>query len=185
MEELLRGFPAQVEIPVAWGEQDPFGHVNAIIYFRYFETARIDYLMRAGFWARMHETGVGPIVASAECRFRIPVTFPDTVVSAARVKSINGEDRFTMEHIVVSKAQGKIAAQGECLLVTYSHHVKGQDAHARRVAPEHRPAGELVRATSVPLPPATIRALRPPQSPRARAERSGSAGSQRGMCGTP
>ena len=43
MEKLLADYPVVVETPVAWGEMDAFGHVNNIVYFRYFETARIAY----------------------------------------------------------------------------------------------------------------------------------------------
>ena len=39
--EALRDFPLVVEIPVQWGDQDAFGHVNNAAYFRWFESARI------------------------------------------------------------------------------------------------------------------------------------------------
>jgi acyl-CoA thioester hydrolase len=29
-------------IPIRWGDMDAMGHVNNTIYFRYFETIRID-----------------------------------------------------------------------------------------------------------------------------------------------
>ena len=37
----LAGYPVRIEVPVAWGEMDAFGHVNNVVYFRYFESARI------------------------------------------------------------------------------------------------------------------------------------------------
>jgi len=37
----LAGFPVRIEIPVAWGEMDAFGHGNNVAYFRYFESAQI------------------------------------------------------------------------------------------------------------------------------------------------
>ncbi len=40
---LLKGFPVVVEITVAWGEMDALKHVNNVVYFRYFENARIAY----------------------------------------------------------------------------------------------------------------------------------------------
>lgn len=36
----LDGYPVRIEVPVAWGELDAFGHVNNTAYFRYFESAR-------------------------------------------------------------------------------------------------------------------------------------------------
>ena len=46
MSEVLQGYPVTVEIPVAWGDMDAYGHVNNTMYFRYFETARIAYFYR-------------------------------------------------------------------------------------------------------------------------------------------
>ena len=41
-------FPVHIEVPVAWGEQDLFGHVNNVVYFRYFESVRMHFLERIG-----------------------------------------------------------------------------------------------------------------------------------------
>jgi acyl-CoA thioester hydrolase len=118
--ELLDGFPVAVEIPVAWGEMDAFRHVNNIVYFRYFETARIEYLRRVGLGGERAEDGIGPIMRDVRCRFRRPVTFPDTVTVGARVTEM-GEDRFTMEYRVVSRRQGDVAAEGSGVLVAYDY----------------------------------------------------------------
>ena len=63
-KKLLEGFPVIVEFPVAWGEMDALGHVNNIVYFRYFETARIAYFERVKLLELMEKTGIGPILAS-------------------------------------------------------------------------------------------------------------------------
>ena len=39
----LEDFNVIVEQKVAWGEMDALSHVNNAVYFRYFETARIEY----------------------------------------------------------------------------------------------------------------------------------------------
>ena len=41
MQEILKLYSVTIETPVAWGEMDAFQHVNNIVYFRYFESARI------------------------------------------------------------------------------------------------------------------------------------------------
>lgn len=120
LNELLSEYPAILEIPIAWGDMDAFGHVNNTIYIRHFESVRIVYLQLIGQQEYMRADGVGPILASVSCRYRLPVTFPDTVIAAARVTSI-GEDRFTMQHRTVSRRHGRIAAEGECIIVTYDY----------------------------------------------------------------
>lgn len=120
MSALLAGFPVVVRIPVAWGEMDAYQHVNNIVYFRYFETARIHYFRRVGLDQGSPAEGIGPILASTQCRFRMPLTFPDTVSVGARVVRM-GEDRFTMEYRVVSDRAGKVAAEGEGVIVAYRY----------------------------------------------------------------
>ena len=118
--ELLAGYPVLVEIPVAWGDMDYFRHVNNIVFFRYFESARIEYLQRIGFRALEDGNQVGPILSATGCRFRRPLTWPDTVRVGARVSSV-GADRFEMEYRLVSTAQNSVAAEGTGTLVSYDY----------------------------------------------------------------
>ncbi|MFL6023948.1 MAG: acyl-CoA thioesterase [Marmoricola sp.] len=118
--ELLGNFPVRVQIPVAWGDMDAMGHVNNTVYFRYFETARIRCFGELGLGAIESSGGVGPILHSASCRFRIPLTHPDTVTVGARIGEI-GEDRFEMQYRAISHQHGATAADGESLIVTFSY----------------------------------------------------------------
>jgi acyl-CoA thioester hydrolase len=120
VEGLLKGFFVIIETPVAWGEMDAFGHVNNIVYFRYFESARMAYLERLRGMEYMKETGIGPILASTQCRFRVPLTYPDTVSVGARVHSIE-PDRFTMDYCVVSHQLQKVAAEGSGVIVMFDY----------------------------------------------------------------
>jgi acyl-CoA thioester hydrolase len=120
MEELLASCPVVIEIPVAWGEMDALRHVNNIIYFRYFESARIAYFEKLRFWEFMNQTGVGPILASIQCRFKIPLTYPDTVSVGTRISRIE-QDRFVMEYRAVGHKSQAIAAEGESVVVSYNY----------------------------------------------------------------
>lgn len=127
VEELLDGYPATLQIPVAWGEMDALGHVNNVVYIRYLESGRIAYFVQMGLSDFMGQAQVGPILASIQCRYKSPVTFPDTLVVGTRVTAL-GEDRMTMHHRVVSTRQKRIVAEGEGIVVSY-------DYHARKKAP--------------------------------------------------
>jgi acyl-CoA thioester hydrolase len=119
-DDLLAVFPVTVDLPVAWGDMDYFRHVNNIVFFRYFESARIEYLERIGFRELAEGRSVGPILASTACRFRRPVTWPDTVAVGARVTEV-GEDRFAMEYRLVSRKLGEVAAEGTGVLVSFDY----------------------------------------------------------------
>ena len=109
--EDLSPWSARVTVPVAWGEMDAFGHLNNAVYFRYFENARIAYFERIGMLDFMQTSGIGPILASTECRFRIPLTYPDTVDIDARVSEIAAQ-HFLMDYRVISRNANAVAATG-------------------------------------------------------------------------
>lgn len=119
-ERLSKEFPVVIEIPVAWGEIDSLGHVNNIVYFRYFESVRMVYLERIGFLTELEKSGVGPILASTRCDFRKPLTYPDTISVGGKTREL-GSDRFVMQYRVVSHKLGKVAAEGEGLLMSYDY----------------------------------------------------------------
>jgi len=120
MREFLDGFPVVVELPVVWGEMDAFAHVNNVVYFRYFETARIVYCDKIGFLETIKASGVGPILASVRCDFRKPLTFPDKIFVGVMISEMSA-DRFLMQHRIVSETLQKIAAEGESLIVSYDY----------------------------------------------------------------
>lgn len=108
------------EIPVAWGEMDAFGHVNNVAYFRYFETGRIALFENIGFVGCEASGGIGPILAATDCRFRIPLTYPDTVTVGSWIAEVK-EEQFTMGYAVFSHAHGRVAAEGSGRIVAYDY----------------------------------------------------------------
>ena len=82
-EELVQGYSVVVRQAVVWGEMDSYQHVNNVVYFRYFENARLEYFRRLGWFEYETETGVGPILAATQARFRKPLAYPDNILIAA------------------------------------------------------------------------------------------------------
>lgn len=123
---LVAEFPVVVDLPVAWGEMDAMGHVNGVVFIRYFETSRFTYFARLGpALEGMGSADRGWILASLTCRYRAPLTFPDTVSVGTRVAAV-GIDRYLMEHRVVSHRLGKVAAEGDVLIVAYDYRAGGK-----------------------------------------------------------
>ena len=132
----LAAFPVVVELDVAWGDMDAYAHVNNVVYFRYFENARIAYLERIGWMASKETTGLGPIVASTSARYRKPVSYPDHILVGVRATDIQ-TDRVTLEYRLVSTKWNGVAADGQVLVVSYDYRA----------------------ATKVPIPEAVRRAI--------------------------
>jgi acyl-CoA thioester hydrolase len=109
-----------VTLPVQWGDQDAFGHVNNTVYFKWMESARIAYSQRIGLLDLLTAERIGPILASAACDYRRPVNFPDTVHMGIRVSRI-GRTSIRQEHRIVSQEQGAIVAEGTSTSVVFDY----------------------------------------------------------------
>jgi acyl-CoA thioester hydrolase len=116
----LTGLPVVVELPIQWGDQDAFGHVNGVVYFRWFETARVEYLHQGGLGHLMSRQGVGPILAAIKCDYRRQLKHPDTVLVSASIASI-GRSSMHMRHLLYSRGQQAIAAEGESTVVLFDY----------------------------------------------------------------
>jgi acyl-CoA thioester hydrolase len=114
--ESLAGFPVVVTIPLLWGDQDAFGHINNVVYFRWCETARVEYMVRVGLWVPLPPRGLGPILASIKCDYKRPLNYPDTVEVGARIIRI-GTSSMQMEHCIVSQELGVVAATADSTVV--------------------------------------------------------------------
>jgi len=114
------GFPVRIRLPIEWGEMDSYGHVNNTVYFRWFESARMEYFRRVGWREVERETGVGPILHSTTARFRIPLEWPDEVEVATCARDL-GEDRFTMRYEVRSVRHERLACEGSGLIVSFDY----------------------------------------------------------------
>ena len=118
---MLEDYPVVTEVIVRWGDMDSLGHVNHLLYLRYFEIARIEYLLRLGLpspgpaWRE-----AGMILKSVNCRYKAAVTFPDTLSVGARMVDL-GDDHATMQHVAVSQKLGTVAAVGDAALVAYDY----------------------------------------------------------------
>lgn len=120
MHPLLEGYPVIIELPIAWSDMDAFQHVNNVVYFRYFENVRIAYAEKLGLQEYKEQTGIGPILGSTACKYKFPLTYPDTLSVGAKTISIE-EDRVTMKYIVMSHRHQKIAAEGDGVIVMYNY----------------------------------------------------------------
>ena len=122
---VLESYPIVLTLPVQWGDQDAFGHVNNTIHFRWFESARIKYL--EGIEMGEKTVGehapdelLGPILAAINCNYRRQLKYPDTVQIGSRITRI-GRSSMTMEHLIWSTAQQAVAADGQSTIVAFDY----------------------------------------------------------------
>ena len=68
----------ETHISIRWGDMDAMGHVNNTVYFRYLETARIDWFRAIG--CEPDPRGQGPVIANAFCNFYKQLEYPGDIV---------------------------------------------------------------------------------------------------------
>ena len=118
--ELLKDYPIILTLPILWGDQDAFGHVNNVVYFRWCESARVAYLNDTGLQALMSQANLGPILASIKCDYLRQLNYPDTVRIGARVTRI-GNKSVSMEHAIFSDSLQAIAAKSDSVVVLFDY----------------------------------------------------------------
>lgn len=124
-EEFKNSFPIVLPVTVAWGEMDAFQHLNNVVYLRYFESARITYMQKVGLnldvtKANEDKDIIGPILADSYCRYRRPVTFPDTLYIGCRIAELH-EFGFTMEYQAFSEQQQAITTIGHGRIIMLNY----------------------------------------------------------------
>jgi acyl-CoA thioester hydrolase len=91
-------------IPIRWGDMDAMGHVNNTVYFRYMESARLQWMGEWGMPA--NPRGCGPVIANAFCNFWRQLEYPGDVIVRSYVGAL-GQRSFDMFHELL-RADGVI-----------------------------------------------------------------------------
>jgi acyl-CoA thioester hydrolase len=105
---------------VIWGDADAFGHINNTVYFRYFEDARMAYFVKTGMLEIKETLNLGPILATTQCDFKLPLAYPDRIHIGCKA-TITGPKKVLMEYTVYSEQFNGIAATGSSLVIFYDY----------------------------------------------------------------
>ena len=130
-DEFMKKYSFNVKRNIEWADMDAFQHVNNTIYFRFFEKIRIDYFEDSGLIQSMKEQQVGPILASTQCRFKLPLSYPDSVIIGTYITDLE-VDRFVMKYAIYSLGHERVAAEGDGLIVCYDYN-KGENPRSLKL----------------------------------------------------
>ena len=120
LAKLYKQYPVATEIKVKWGEMDAFQHLNNTIYIRYIEDSRIDLFEKLDMTSDMKTFNTGPILASIQCDYLAPVTYPDTIIVFSTATQ-TGAKKIELEHKLWSTQQNRLVAKGLGLGVYYDY----------------------------------------------------------------
>ena len=100
----------EMTVPIRWGDMDAMGHVNNTSYFRYMETARLEWLFKVGGARDAH--GHGPVIVNAFCNFIRQLEYPGDVLAKHYVANPGRSSFDTYLTLERTDVPGVICASG-------------------------------------------------------------------------
>lgn len=119
-------FPVKHVLRIDWSELDYFGHVNNVSFFKYIQSARVNYWDQVGLRAAHLQTNIGPMLASVTCDFKTPLFFPGQVTLYTRTEFIRNTS-FGFHHLLVND-DGEIAAEAHDVMVMFNFNTNEKTA---------------------------------------------------------
>jgi acyl-CoA thioester hydrolase len=114
----LEGYPVVVRLPIQWGDLDAYGHVNNVVYLKWFEAARAVYASRVGVEILARDRGIGAVLASITCKYRHPLVYPADVLAGVRVTRMS-IGSVTLQCCIAEARTGVPVADAACDVVLY------------------------------------------------------------------
>jgi len=121
-----------------WKDMDPYGHLNNVAYYEFFDTAVNQWLIRQGLLDVLGGAQIGIVVESG-CRFLSEIRFPHPVTSGIRIARL-GTSSVRYEIGLFAGDAEEAAAEGFFVHVYV-------DAETRRP----KPLSDTLRAGLAPL----------------------------------
>ena len=106
-----------IPIEMRFSDLDIYGHVNSVVYFDYLETARVRHI--SGPYRELTDKGIFLLVARAECDYKLPILFGDTVVVSITVSRVGGSS-FDLAYRI-HDGTGKTFATAKTVMVCYDN----------------------------------------------------------------
>lgn len=107
----------KITLRIDWSETDSFGHVNNVMFMKYAQAARLNYVEAIGLM-KMHRTQkIGFMVAEVNCQFKKELHFPGYVTITTKVAFIKTTS-FSLEH-TIANSDGETVAIAKDVLVVF------------------------------------------------------------------
>ena len=113
---MLAGFNTQLVLKVDWADLDLFGHVNNVIFFKYIQSARVNYCESIGLTSLDEKDKLSFIVAAINCNFKSPLRYPNTIIVFSKIEWIKNSS-FQLTHIIVDQNKCVVAEASDVIVV--------------------------------------------------------------------
>ncbi len=102
---------------IRWGDMDAFSHVNNVAFFRYLESARVEYALTV-LSDKVRAEGENIILADLRCTFQRQIKWPGQVTIYTRTVRV-GRTSMTLHQLMCIADTPTVAATAETVLVWF------------------------------------------------------------------
>lgn len=139
-------YPAVSRVQIRFNDIDILGHLNNVVYFSLFDTAKAEYLKKA-MGSTLDFRRVESVIANVDCAFRASAFYGEPIDVYTRCKDM-GVRSFTLEQVMVNADTMQIKAVCRTVMVSYNP----DEGVPVDIAPHVRTAIETLEKRSFPLP---------------------------------
>jgi len=107
----------ELKLRIDWSEMDMFGHVNNVMYAKYMQAARVNFMEKVGIIKSYEENRIGFMVAATSILFYKPLFYPGSIRIKTTVKETKNTS-FILEHDILNQ-ENELCARGEDVIVYF------------------------------------------------------------------
>ncbi|MEO6301692.1 MAG: acyl-CoA thioesterase [Bacteroidia bacterium] len=113
------GYNTSVDLKIDWSDLDLFGHINNVAFFKYIQSARVNYCESIGLTSINEENKLSFIVAAINCSFKTPLRYPGNVKVYTKTDWIKNSS-LQLSHVLVDD-KGQVTAESTDVLVIFDY----------------------------------------------------------------
>ncbi len=110
--------PVILTLRVDWSEMDLFGHINNVMYAKYIQSARVNFVEKIGLMKMLEEQKIGFMLATSSIQYQKPLFYPDTISIETSVEFIKTTS-FGLQHKIFN-GNKELSTIGTDVLVMYN-----------------------------------------------------------------
>jgi acyl-CoA thioester hydrolase len=118
----MQGYHTELELRIDWADLDLFGHVNNVVFFKYIQACRVNYCEKIGLTSLNDPSRHSFMVASSQCQFRKPLTYPGNIKGFTKTDWIKNTS-LQLSYTLMNDA-GELVAEASDVIVVFDHHLK-------------------------------------------------------------
>jgi acyl-CoA thioester hydrolase len=113
-----------LKLRIDWSEIDLYGHVNNVSFFKYIQSARVNFWEKTGIYALYGKEKMGPLLVSSKCEFRKPLHYPGNITIQSKMEYIKNTS-FCITHQIFDEKEIVVADAADVMvLFDYSKQCK-------------------------------------------------------------